>query len=96
MQTLIQILYFLSDLAIWVIIGQGILSWLIAFNVVNRSNDFVRQIEVVLNALTEPLYRRLRRFIPPAGHVDLTPMAAIVLLIILQIVLRNLAVSAAI
>jgi YggT family protein len=88
--TLIQIIYFLVDITIWVIIGQGILSWLIAFNVVNLSNEFVRQLAQVLNAITEPLYRPLRKLIPPVGQVDLTPMAAIIILIIVQIVLRNL------
>ncbi len=96
MQTLIQIIYFLTDLAIWVIIGQGILSWLIAFNIVNRSSEFVRQVDLVLHTLTEPIYRPLRRWIRPIGHVDLTPMAAIVLLIIVQIILRNMAVSVAV
>ena len=65
----------------WIILAMVILSWLIAFNVVNRSNPYVRQIGQALEKLTEPLLRPIRRFLPDLGGIDISP---IILLIGLQ------------
>jgi YggT family protein len=65
----------------WIILASVILSWLIAFNVVNRSNPYVRQIGYALERLTEPLLRPIRRFLPDLGGIDISP---IVLLIAMQ------------
>jgi YggT family protein len=65
----------------WIILAMVILSWLVAFNVVNRSNPYVRQIGYALERLTEPLLRPIRRFLPDLGGIDLSP---IVLLIAMQ------------
>lgn len=65
----------------WIILATVILSWLVAFNIVNRSNPFVRQIGIALERLTEPLLRPIRRFLPDLGGIDLSP---IVLLIAMQ------------
>ena len=80
---LIQTLAILLNVAWWIIIVQAILSWLIAFNVINTSNDIVRSIWVALDKLTEPLYRPIRRVMPDLGALDLSPM---VVLILIQIV----------
>jgi YggT family protein len=74
----------LLEVAWWFIIVQAILSWLIAFNVINTSNPFVAQMWMTLDRLTEPLYRPFRRVIPDFGGLDLTPMAVLVLIMILQ------------
>lgn len=71
------------DLYFWVILATVILSWLVAFNVVNRSNPYVRQIGYALERLTEPLLRPIRRVLPDLGGLDVSP---IVLLIGLQFV----------
>ncbi len=81
---LIQTLYILLNVAWWIIIVQAILSWLIAFNVINTSNDIVRSIWVALDRLTEPLYRPIRRIMPDLGALDLSPMVVLLLIIILQ------------
>jgi YggT family protein len=65
----------------WIILAMVILSWLVAFNVVNRSNPYVRQIGQALEKLTEPLLKPIRRFLPDLGGIDISP---IVLLIGLQ------------
>jgi YggT family protein len=69
------------DIYFWIILATVILSWLVGFNVVNRSNPFVRQVGTALERLTEPLLRPIRRFLPDLGGIDLSP---IVLLIGLQ------------
>lgn len=94
MITLLQIAQYLLNIMWWIIIVQAVLSWLIAFNVINMSNDFVRSIWQVLNQLTEPLYRPIRRIMPDFGALDLSPMVVLILIYILaNIVIPNIAVS---
>ncbi|MGF7169716.1 YggT family protein [Sphingobium xanthum] len=81
---LLQTLAILLNVAWWIIIVQAILSWLIAFNVINTSNDIVRSIWVALDRLTEPLYRPIRRIMPDLGALDLSPMVVLIIIIILQ------------
>ena len=65
----------------WIILAMVIMSWLVAFGIVNRSNPYVRQIGYALERLTEPLLRPIRRFLPDLGGIDISP---IVLLIAMQ------------
>jgi YggT family protein len=69
------------DVYFWIILATVILSWLVAFNVVNRTNPYVRQIGYALQRLTEPLLKPIRRLLPDLGGIDISP---IVLLIGLQ------------
>ena len=78
------------DLYIWVIIIGAILSWLIAFNVLNTSNQVVYTIADFLYRITEPALRPLRRFMPNLGGVDISPIALILILYFIQMVLANL------
>ncbi len=81
---LYQTLVILLDVAWWIIIIQAILSWLVAFNVINVSNDFVRTVMVALQRMTEPLYRPIRRIMPDLGALDLSPMVVLLAIIILR------------
>ena len=65
---------YLINLYEWVIILSVIFSWLIAFNVINAYNPFVRTVWQVLGALTEPLLRPIRRWMPDLGGIDLSPI----------------------
>lgn len=71
-------LYFLLDtilsLYTYVVIAQVILSWLVAFNVVNTHNRIVGTIGEVLYRLTEPVLGQIRRFVPSVGGLDLSPL----------------------
>ncbi|MGP7795818.1 YggT family protein [Sphingomonas sp. CLY1604] len=89
--TLIQIIQVLLDVVRWIIIVQFVLSLLIVFNVINTSNNFVRSLHYGLDRLTEPLYRPLRRVLPSAGGIDLAPLAVLVLMMIANIILNNVA-----
>jgi len=62
----------------WIILAMVVLSWLVAFNVVNRSNPYVRQIGYALERLTEPLLRPIRRFLPDLGGIDLSPIVLLI------------------
>ena len=91
--TIIQILQVLLDVAWWIIFVQFILSLLMAFNVINTSNQFIRSLWLGLERLTEPMYRPIRRVLPNTGGIDFSPMVVLILIAILDIVLRNIAVS---
>jgi len=83
-RALIDTLAILLNVAWWIIIIQAILSWLIAFNVINTSNEIIRSIWIALDRLTEPLYRPIRRVMPDLGALDLSPMVVLLIIIILR------------
>jgi YggT family protein len=68
------------DIYVWVVIAAVVVSWLIAFGVINLYNQTARQIVHILEVLTEPLLRRIRRIVPPIGGLDLSPLILILLL----------------
>jgi YggT family protein len=68
------------NLLIFAIIASAILSWLVAFDVINLRNQFVYSIARGLDALTRPVLRPFQRFIPPIGGVDVTPIIVILLI----------------
>ncbi len=72
------------EIYIWVVIAAVIMSWLLAFNVVNYHNNFVRSFVRILDALTEPVFRLVRRVIPPIGGLDLSPIVIFFAIMILQ------------
>jgi YggT family protein len=71
-------------LYIWVVIGSAIMSWLVAFNVVNTRNRFVYQVGDVLYRLTEPALRPIRRVVPTVGGLDLSPVVLLLLLFFIR------------
>jgi YggT family protein len=89
---LLQIVQLLLNLVWWVIVIQAVLSWLIAFNVINTHSDFVRSVWNALQKITEPLYRPIRRILPDFGALDLSPLVVLLILYILtNIVIPNIA-----
>ena len=65
------------DIYVWVIILSAVLSWLVAFDIVNMRNRFVYLVGDALNRITEPVYRPIRRFLPDMGGLDLSPLIVI-------------------
>ena len=74
----------LISLYIWILIAAAVLSWLVAFNVVNPHNQIVRAIGNGLYALTEPALRPIRRVLPNLGGLDLSPVILILLLLFVE------------
>ena len=68
------------ELYIWVVIASVILSWLVAFNVINTRNTFVHQIGEFLHRATEPALRPIRSFLPSLGGIDISPVVLILAL----------------
>ena len=91
---LIQVIILALDLYFFAVIISAILSWLIAFNVINTSNRFVYTVVDFLWRLTEPALRPIRqvlgRFLPNLGGIDISPIALLLLIYLAQGILRNL------
>ena len=68
----------------WVVIAAVIVSWLTTFNVINSQNNFVRSLLRALYALTEPVFRPIRRILPPMGGLDLSPIIVFLIIWFLQ------------
>lgn len=71
---LLQFIDLVLSLVIWIIIAQVIVSWLLAFNILNMSNRFVATIANALHQITEPVLGPLRRIIPSFGGLDISPI----------------------
>jgi YggT family protein len=84
MRAILDVLLVILQLYWFIIIIVAIMSWLIAFNVINIYNDFVRSIWNALNALTEPLLRPIRQFVPNLGGLDISPIILLLIIFLLQ------------
>lgn len=91
--TLSQIVGYLISIVIILVIVQFVISLLFAFNVVSMHNQWAAAIYRSVNVLLEPLLRPIRRIMPDTGAIDFSPLVLIVLLNIVNIILRNLALS---
>ncbi len=89
MHALLVLILKILDLYSYVIIATAIMSWLLAFDVINFRNDIVRSIWNFLNALTEPLLRPIRRFLPNLGGIDVSPIILLLLLMFLQTLIAD-------
>ena len=74
------VVHYLIQALIWIIIANAIMSWLIAFDVINMRNATARQVVRFLDAVTRPILQPLRRIIPTLGGIDITPVILIVVL----------------
>jgi YggT family protein len=90
MHALLTVLIYALDLYRWVLIIAVVLSWLIGFNVVNIRNDMVRSIWTAVQALTEPVLRPIRQFLPDFGGIDISPIIAFLIILLLEVFLRDL------
>ncbi len=89
MTSLLQILFLVLDIARFIVIAHIIMSWLINFQVLNLRQPLVAQLWFGINRLLEPVYSRIRRFLPDLGGLDLAPLVVLVGIIALRIVLIN-------
>ena len=89
MTSLYQILNLILDVLWFVMIAHIIMSWLINFQVLNLRQPIVAQLWHGLNRLLEPIYSRIRRYLPDMGGLDLAPLVALLGIIAIRIVLRN-------
>lgn len=91
MTILWHLLYFLAvvfgyllQLLVWLVIANAVISWLIAFDIINMRNRTAYAVVRGLDRVVSPFLRPLRRFIPPLGGMDITPVILIVLIMAAQ------------
>ena len=89
MISLAKLIYVILDIFTWVIIGSAIMSWLVAFGVVNVRNQVVRTLVDFLYRVTEPVLRPIRRVLPNLGGIDISPVVALLLIFFLQHLLQE-------
>ena len=87
--SLFSVVDFLLQVLTWIIVIQAILSWLVAFNVINTYNNFVRSFLYALDRITAPLYRPVRRILPDFGGLDFSPIVVLLLIYVLRILLAE-------
>jgi len=88
--SLLYVVDIVLTLYIWALIIGAVISWLIAFDVINTHNRLVQVVGDFLYRITEPALKRLRRYIPPVGGLDLTPLVLILIIVFLQKFLHSL------
>ncbi|MDJ0948301.1 MAG: YggT family protein [Alphaproteobacteria bacterium] len=89
MQSLFGIVDLVLELYIWCLIIYVVMSWLIAFNVINTYNRFVSMVVNFLYQITEPPLRPIRRVLPNVGGIDLSPLALVLIIILIRSLLRE-------
>lgn len=84
MRAILDIVLIALNLYTWAVIGSAVLSWLIAFNVINMRNDVVRSLASALYQLTEPAMRPIRRILPNLGTLDISPIILLLLIMLIE------------
>ena len=81
---LLSFVSYLLTLYVYILIAAAVMSWLIAFNIVNPHNQVVRMIGQFLYAITEPVLRPIRNMLPNLGGIDISPVIVILIIILIQ------------
>jgi len=84
MRAVLDIILLILEIYIWLLIAAAVLSWLVAFNVVNTRNQVVHMVGDMLYRLTEPLLRPIRSMMPNLGGIDISPVILILLILFLE------------
>ena len=87
MRALFYVIDLILQLYVWLLIAAAVLSWLVAFNVVNARNQFVAMIGDFLYRVTEPVLRPIRNLLPNLGGIDISPIVVIFFIIFLRYVI---------
>jgi YggT family protein len=84
MRSILYIILIILDIYIWLLIAAAVLSWLIAFNVINTRNQFVATVGDFLYRITEPVLRPIRNMLPSLGGIDISPVVLILIIILIK------------
>ena len=84
MRSILYVILLVLDLYIWLLIAAAVLSWLVAFNVVNTRNQFVAMVGDFLYRITEPVLRPIRNMLPSLGGIDVSPVVVILIIILIK------------
>ena len=84
MRAVLDIILLILQIYIWLLIAAAVLSWLVAFNVVNTRNQVVAMLGEFLFRITEPVLRPIRSMMPNLGGIDVSPVILILLILLLE------------
>jgi len=84
MRSILYVILLVLDLYIWLLIAAAVLSWLVAFNVVNSRNQFVAMLGDFIYRVTEPVLRPIRNMLPSLGGIDVSPVVVILIIILIK------------
>jgi len=84
MRAILDVILIVLQIYIYLLVASAILSWLIAFSVVNTRNQFVAMVVDFLYRITEPLLRPIRRAMPSLGGIDISPVILILIIILIE------------
>jgi YggT family protein len=84
MRAILDVVLLVLNIYTWILIISAVLSWLLAFNVINYGNPLVRSIWNTLQAMTEPLLRPIRERLPAMGAVDISPLVLLIAIFFLE------------
>lgn len=84
MRALLDVILIALDIYMWIVIAAVILSWLVAFNVINTRNPFVAAVAEFLYRITEPVLRPIRNLMPNLGGIDISPIVLFLIIILIQ------------
>ena len=84
MRSILDIILLVLQIYIWLLIAAAVLSWLVAFNVVNTRNQVVHMIGDFLYRVTEPVLRPIRNLLPNLGGIDVSPVILILIILFLE------------
>ena len=89
MQSLLYLISSMIGIYIWVVIIHVVISWLMAFQVINRHNQLVGSVMLMCNRLTKPALQPIRRYMPDLGGVDISPVVLLLLLYFFRNILHE-------
>ncbi len=89
MRALLDVIMLVLQLYVWLLIAAAVLSWLVAFNVVNTRNPVVAAVGDFLYRITEPVLRPIRNALPNLGGIDISPVILILIIFFLQSVITR-------
>jgi len=89
MRSVLDVVMLALNLYVWILIASAVLSWLIAFNVVNTRNQFVSAVWDFLYRITEPALRPIRNMLPNLGGIDISPIILLLVIFFIQSVIQR-------
>jgi YggT family protein len=89
MRAILDVILLALNLYVWILIAAAVMSWLVAFNVINTRNDFVRAVWDFLYRITEPVLRPIRNVLPNLGGIDISPIILLLLIFFIQRVITH-------
>lgn len=84
MRVVLEVVLMILDIYWWVVLATIVFSWLIAFNVINTRNQFVASAWRILNQVTEPVLRPIRRYMPKINGLDISPIILFLIIFLIQ------------